>query len=161
MTTDPGPAQLISVDTSVVRIIAAGRPSDPDYEALVRRAAPVVTFFADAELAAVNWMAEEDLRLARFNLRLRVLGDPGGTTKAEFIKAHAARRRLGLSRRQRDLTDLWIIAQTAEYGLALASHDRQMIRVAAAAGLETITLLPGIERQLAADRRTMIISGGR
>lgn len=161
MTTDPGTAQPISVDTSVVRIIAAGRPSDPDYEALIRHAAPIVTFFADAELAAVNWMAEEDLRLARFNLRLRVLGDPGGTTKAEFIKAHAARRRLGLSRRQRDLTDLWIIAQTAEYGLALASHDRQMIRVAAAAGLETITLLPGIERQLAADRRRMIISGGR
>ena len=161
MTTDPGPAQLISVDTSVVRIIAAGRLNDPDYETLIRRAAPVVTFFADAELAAVNWTAEEDLRVAQFNLRLRVLEDPGDMTKAEFVRAHAARRRLGLSRRQRDLTDLWIIAQTAEYGLPLASHDRQMVRVAAAAGVEAITLLPNIERQLAADRRRMIISGRR
>ena len=62
---------------------------------------------------------------------------------------------LGFSRAQRNQTDLWIIAQTAEYGLHLISHDRRMVRIAAAIGVPVVSLLPNIEQLLEADARRL------
>ena len=141
-----------SLDTSVVRLLIRRGADDPDYESLLGDGRFTVTYFTDAELAVRNWVDWEGVRYARLRARLRELPNPGPRTKEQFIEAAQLRHGLGLSRRQRDLTDLWIIAQTAEYGLRLASHDREMLRVADALQIETVTLLPGIEQQLNQDR---------
>ena len=141
-----------SLDTSVVRLLINRGVDDPDYEPLLEGAHLAVTYFTDAELAVRPLIGQERDRYDRLRTRLHQLSNPGPRTKEQFVKAAQLRHGLGLSRRQRDLTDLWIVAQTAEYGLRLASHDREMLRVADALRIETVTLLPGIEQQLNQDR---------
>lgn len=72
-----------------------------------------------------------------------------------FVRAKHAQDALGFSRAERNQTDLWIIAQTAEYGLHLISHDRRMVRIAAAVGVPVVSLLPNIKQLLEADARRL------
>ena len=130
-----------------------GPLAGPDYAPLLRDADLFVTWFADAELLATEWWAQDVAALRALRSLSVVLGSPDDQTKHRFVEARRMFDLLGFSRSQRNHTDLWIIAQTAQEGLALASHDRSMIRVADAVGLDTITLLPDIKAQLAEDRR--------
>lgn len=143
----------ISLDASVFRLLVYGPLAGPDYAPLLRDADLFVTWFADAELLATEWRAQDVAALRALRSLSVVLGSPDDQTKHRFVEARRMFDLLGFSRSQRNHTDLWIIAQTAQEGLALASHDRSMIRVADAVGLDTITLLPDIEAQLAEDRR--------
>ena len=143
----------ISLDASAFRLLVYGPLTGPDYAPLLRDADLLVTWFADAELLATEWRAQDVAALRALRSQSVVLGPPDDRTKHRFVEARRMFDLLGFSRSQRNHTDLWIIAQTAQEGLLLASHDRSMIRVADAVGLDTITLLPDIEAQLAEDRR--------
>lgn len=149
----------ISLDASAFRLLVYGPLAGPDYAPLLRDADLFVTWFADAELLATQWRVKDVAALRALRSQSMVLGPPDDQTKHRFIEARRMFDLLGFSRSQRNHTDLWIIAQTAQEGLTLASHDRSMIRVADAVGLETITLLPDIEAQLAEDRRRRRSSG--
>ena len=156
MTTDqPLGDFATSVDTSVVRIMTGEHSGDPDYLRLIGNTELRLTYFADAELGAVQWDDGERQRFVQLRPRLPELPPPGLDTKRWFVEAATARRHLQFSQAQRDHTDLWIIAQSAEHRLRLASHDRQMIRVADAMGVEIVTLLPDIEQQLSIDRQRL------
>lgn len=149
----------ISLDASAFRLLVYGPLAGPDYAPLLRDADLLVTWFADAELLAAQWQVKDVAALRALRSQSLVLGPPDDQTKHRFIEARRMFDLLGFSRSQRNHTDLWIIAQTAQEGLTLASHDRSMIRVADAVGLDTITLLPDIEAQLAEDRRRRRSSG--
>lgn len=142
----------VSLDASAFRLLVYGPRSGPDYAPLVRNDDLLVTYFADAELMATEWRPQDVPALRALRGRTAVLGSPDEMTKRRFVEARRLFDQLGFSRAQRNHTDLWIIAQTAQEGLALASHDRSMLRIADALRIETITLLAGIDAQLTQDR---------
>ena len=142
----------VSLDASAFRLLVYGPRSGSDYAPLLRDHDLLVTYFADAELMAAEWRPHDVPALRALRTRTAILGSPDEQTKRRFVEARRMFDRLGFSRTQRNHTDLWIIAQTAQEGLALASHDRSMLRIADALGIEMITLLPGIDAQLAQDR---------
>ena len=145
----------ISLDTSVVRALVRGRTSDPDYLPLTDGATLTLSYFVDAELATRRWSRDDQSRYDALMTRCVALANPRAITKYWFVQAWRKRRELGFSRSERNHTDLWIIAQTAEYELGLVSHDKQMIRIADALGLEYQTLLPDIGEQLERDRERL------
>lgn len=145
-----------SLDTSVFRRHVHPGPDDPDYGALTRGVALALTYFVDAELEAIQWRGSgEQGRAALLRARCLRVDNPNARTKQHFVRAKRAHDALGFSPTQRNQTDLWIIAQTAEYGMHLVTHDRLMVRVAAAIGVPVATLLPDIEPLLAADDRRL------
>ncbi len=155
MTDDPISAQAASLDTSVFRLLVHARSDDPDYRPLTRRRALQLTYFVDAELRAVRWDTDDADPARALRTRCTTTGPPDERTKDAFVRAKRAFDSLGFSQAQRNHTDLWIVAQTAQSRLALITHDRSMVRIAHALGVETLTLLPDIEQQLADDRRRL------
>lgn len=145
-----------SLDTSVFRRLVYADSDDADYAPLTRGATLALSYFVDAEVDAVRWQrggeqsASDALRAACV-----MLPNPNALTKQHFIRAKHAQDALGFTRAERNQTDLWIIAQTAEYGLHLIAHDRRMARIAAAIGVPVVSLLPNIEQLLEADARRL------
>ncbi len=88
-------------------------------------------------------------------MRCTTTGPPDEHTKDAFVRAKRVFDLLGFSQAQRNHTDLWILAQTMQNDLPLLTDDKLMVRIADALDVETITLLPGIEHQLADDRRRL------
>ncbi len=145
----------LSVDTSVVSRVIRQDFDDRDYSPLVAGRSLALTYFVQAELAAAEWSDLQRARLDRFIAACVLLGNPDAGTALSFVEALRARRALGFSRAERNRTDLWIIAQTAQHGLPLITDDARMVRVADVLGMEVLTLLPGISELLGADRRRL------
>ena len=154
--TDMPDATDASLDTSVFRRLVHADSDDADYAPLTRGATLALTYFVDAEVDAVRWQRDDE-QSASDALRAAcvMLPNPNALTKRHFIRAKHAQDALGFTRAERNQTDLWIIAQTAEYGLHLMAHDRRMVRIAAAIGVPVVSLLPNIAELLEADARRL------
>ena len=155
MTDDPISAPAASLDTSVFRLLVHAGIDDPDYRPFTRNVAFQLTYFVDAELRAGRWATGVEDAVRDLRKRCTTTGPPDERTKDAFVRAKRVFDLLGFSQAQRNHTDLWILAQTVQNDLPLLTHDKQMVRIADALGAETITLLRGIDQQLAADRRRL------
>lgn len=145
-----------SLDTSVFRRLVYADSDDADYAPLTRGVTLALTYFVDAEVEAIRWRhSDEQSSSDALRAACVMLPNPTALTKRHFVRAKHAQDALGFSRAERNQTDLWIIAQTAEYGLHLISHDRRMVRIAAAVGVPVASLLPNIEQLLEADARRL------
>ena len=145
-----------SLDTSVFRRLVYADSDDADYAPLTRGVTLALTYFVDAEVEAIRWRhGDEQSSADALRAACVMLPNPTALTKRHFVRAKHAQDALGFSRAERNQTDLWIIAQTAEYGLHLISHDRRMVRIAAAIGVPVASLLPNIEQLLEADARRL------
>lgn len=145
-----------SLDTSVFRRLVYADSDDADYAPLTRGVVLALTYFVDAEVDAVRWRhGDEQISSDALRAACVMLPNPTALTKRHFVRAKHAQDALGFSRAERNQTDLWIIAQTAEYGLHLLAHDRRMVRIAAAIGVPVVSLLPNIEQLLESDARRL------
>ena len=126
----------LSLDTNVVSIsISLGNELSPRYGQLLQSNRLALTYFALAELESANWSVEKTRRLNKLVDQCILLNNPTEVTRLWFARAVQVRARLDLERGA-EREDLWLIAQTAEYGLPLLSHDYNAVRVASGLGLD-------------------------
>ena len=148
----------LSLDTNVVSIaISPGNELASPYGELLQRKKLALTYFALAELDAARWSPEKRRRLDDLIGQCIVLDNPAAATRRWFARAVLVRARLNLERGA-EREDLWLLAQTAEYGLPLLSHDYNAVRVAAALGIdvsETLLNAQSLDRYFAEDERLL------
>ncbi len=127
----------ISVDTNVVSAIVRENQYASEYLSTLRIYDPMLTFFVRGELAAASWNRARQRRLDSLLARFGPLPLPTEETIEAFRDAMDAAVELHFGGSIG--ADLWIVAQTKEYGLPLLSHDASAIRTADRAGIPFIT----------------------
>ena len=138
MTTEH-PRDFVVADTSVLSYFARRIPPGPAYRELLAGRTIGLSYFVRAELGGASWDPPQRGRLDAVYEECVDLA-PSAATTTWYNKGQAERRRLKLTRDVGD-TDLWIIAQAAEYGVPYMSHDRAACDVARALGVEVLTAL--------------------
>ncbi len=130
----------LSVDVNVVSYVVGNHPNNADYSAVLAGESLALSYFTDAELEAAEWTSARLDLVNDFRKQCLHLGNPNTLTRVWFCRAKRVRARLALDRGV-EREDLWMIAQSAEYGLPVVSHDRNAIRIVAGLGLPFRTLL--------------------
>ena len=132
----PDDGSPLSIDTNVASfIIRENSPLAREYSLVLEGQRLALTYFALGELEAAEWDVDKAERLAEFVQGCVRLGNPGIETRHWFAPASRVRSRLDLIQGT-ERPDLWMLAQTAEYGLRFLSHDYNAVRVAHSIGLD-------------------------
>ena len=105
-----------------------------------------VSFQTEAELLSSEYAPRRQARLdyaLSFALRL----PHTARTSLWYARIVTIRKELKRSRKtggDAGDADVWIIAGAAEHGIALVSHDRQMVALARSAGQRAYTAIPAL-----------------
>ncbi len=133
------PRDFVVVDTSVMSYFASETERGGEYRALLAGRTIALSFFVRTELEGGEWDERQRARLDAL-YRESVFLEHGEVTAGWYNVARRVRRQMRRSRASRASdTDVWIIAQAAEYGVPYMSHDRGACELARALGVEVLT----------------------
>ena len=138
----PANRGLVVVDTNVLVYLSQRGRWAGGYRELLNGRPLGLSFQVEAELLEYprrrQWAVPRSARLASLLAACVMLLHAYRTSE---LYADVAITRHGTRNGAGD-GDVWVIAQALEYDAALASHDRQMSRLAGAMGLEVLSMLP-------------------
>ena len=138
--------QFVVVDTGILAYLTKSSELSEPYDALIGSRRIAVSFQTEAELLSSDYAARRQARLDHA-LALTLRLPHSDETNVWYANIARARKLLKASRSAGgDVgdADVWIIAGAAEYGLALISHDRQMVHLGRSIGHRVYTVLPSL-----------------
>lgn len=142
---------MVSVDTNVVSLLTSGHQDRFAYRRLLEGRRLTLTMFVQGELRAREWRGRRLVRLQALMESVTFLDPPSLTAIDQFALLKRTSTQLGLVYGA-EREDLWMLAQSREEGLTVATDDRNAARVAVACGIEVLTNLRGIESDYERDR---------